>query len=283
MNTIIEIVNIIAGKLTPWVIIASFLTLVGSVWASLHRRLSTKDAEIRELKNTNDHLRSENSKAQNSIKKLKDERDRALDGLARVALDKADQQVRDGNEENANNHLMEWLDLEAPLIAEVSRRLACWKLSFSQHEQQGGAAVLLAERLITIACALQPEKRQLRDLKYEILISKHNQDPAATADDLMRSLADEYDNLDPFILIKYARKYFEAGNYHHALALWERVTVILRRTAGPNHRDTLASQGNLAEVLHDLNRLEESEALFRETWEAMKEHLGPDARETLSL
>ena len=231
-------------------------------------------------------MRSKNLEAQNSIEKLKDEikkLKKERNGLTRVALDKADQQVRDGKEENANNDLMEWLDLEAPLIAEVCCRLARWRLSAAQDEQHEEAAVSLTEpeRLITIARALHPENRQLRDLKYEILISKHHQDPAATADDLMRSLADEYDNPDPDILNKYAHKYYAAGNYHHALALWERATVILRETAGPNDRNTLTSQSNLASVLHKLDRLKESEALHRKTWEARKKHFPPNDRDTL--
>ena len=287
MDTIREIVKTIAGELAPLVIIISFVGLVVSGWAFLRKRLSAKDDEIGKLENA---IKCLNSETQDSIKKLKDERDKArderdkaLNGLTRVALEKADQQVQDGNEEKANTHLMEWLDLEAPLIAEVCRRLARWRLSAAQDEQHGEVAVPLmeSERLITIARALNPENRQLRDLKYELLISKHNQDPAATVDDLMRSLADEYDNLDPFILSKYAQKYDEAGKYHHALALRERATDVLRRTAGPNDRDTLTSQNNLASVLRALNRLEESEALQRETWEARKEHLGPNDRDTL--
>ena len=283
-NAIDDIAKVLEPYATIIYVVGVAGTCVLASWAFLRGRLSTKDAEIRKLKNTIEYLESENSKAENSIEKLKDEiktLNKELEGLTRVALDKADQQVRDGKEENANNHLMEWLDLEAPLIAEVCCRLARWRLSAVQDEQHGEAAVLLAERLINIARALHPENRQLRELKYEILISKHNQDPAATADDLMRSLADEYDNPDPAILNKYAQKYYEAGNYHHAHALHERATVILRETAGPNHRDTLRSQGNLAVVLHDLNRLEESEALQRETWEASKEHLGPNDRGTL--
>lgn len=203
-------IDYIAKVLEPFATIIYFIGVALAFWAFLRKRLSTKDAKIRELENTNDHLRGENSKAQNSIKKLENE----LNRLASVALVKANQQVLDGNEENANSHLMEWLDLEAPLIAEVCHRLACWQISAAQDEQHGRAAVLLAERLITIACALQPEKRQLRNLQYELLISKHNQDPAATADDLMRFLTDEYDNLDPAILNKYAQKYYEAGKYH---------------------------------------------------------------------
>ena len=279
MDTIIEIVNIIAGKLQPLIIITSFVTLVGSGWAFLRRRLSVKEAEIRKLEKDVNHWKDEYGKADRSIKKLKDERN----GLTRVALDKADQQVRDGNEENANNHLMEWLDLEAPLIAEVCCRLARWRLSAVQDEQHEGAAVPLAdaERLITIVRALQPEKRQLRDLKYEILISKHNQDPEATTDDLMQSLADEYDNADPFILHKYAKKYYEAGNYPHALALFQQITDILKQTANPNDRNTLISQDSLASVLYKLDRLEESEKLHREAWEAMKKHLPPNDRDTL--
>ena len=285
-NAIDDIAKVLEPFATVIYIVGVAGTCVLASWAFLRGRLSTKDAEIRELKTINDHLRDENSKAENSIEELKDEIKRLKkerNGLTKVALDKADQQVRDGKEENANNHLMEWLNLEAPLIAEVCCRLARWRLSAAQDEQHGEAAVPLAdaERLITIARALHPENRQLRDLKYEILISKHHQDPAATADDLMRSLADEYDDLDPFILSKYADKYYEAGNYHHALALYERATVILRETAGLNDRETLISQHNLAKVLRALKRLEESEALQRETWEAMKQHLGPNDRDTL--
>ena len=81
----------------------------------------------------------------------------------------------------------------------------------------------------------------------------------------MRSLADEYDDPAPAILDKYAQKYYTAGNYHHALALRERATDILRRTAGLNDRATLRSQHNLAGVLHKLDRLEESEALATAT------------------
>ena len=278
-NAIDDIAKVLEPFATVIYIVGVAGTCVLASWAFLRGRLSTKDAEIRKLKNTIEYLEGENSKAENSIKKLQDERN----GLTRVALDKADQQVREGKEENANNHLMEWLGLEAPLIAEVCCRLARWRLSAAQDEQHGEAAVPLAdaERLITIARALYPENRQLRDLKYELLISKHNQDPTATAEDLMRSLADEYDDLDPFILSKYAQKYYEAGNYHHALALRERVTAILRETAGPNDRDTLTSQSNLALVLHDLKRLEESEKLNRETWEARKKHLPPNDRDTL--
>ena len=281
MDTIKNAIEDIAKALEPFATIIYIVGVAGTCvlasWAFLRRRLSSKDAEIRELKNTIEYLRGENSNAEKSIKKLQDERN----GLTRVALDKADQQVREGNEENAYNHLMEWLDLEARLIAEVCCRLARWRLSAAQDEQYGREAVLLAERFITIACALQPENRQPRDLKYEILISKHNQDPAATADDLMQSLADEYDNPDPVILNKYAKNYLGTGNYHHALALRKQATDILRRTAGPNHWDTLANQNNLAQVLSVLNRLEESEALHRETWEAMKEHFGLNHRDTL--
>ena len=284
MNTI-NAIDDIAKTLEPYATIIYVVgvadTCVLAAWTFLRRRLSTKDAENRKLKNTIEYLEGENSKAENSIKKLQDERN----GLTRVALDKADQQVREGKEENANNHLMEWLDLEAPLITEVCCRLARWRLSAAQDEQHEEAAVPLTEpeRLITIARALHPENRQLRDLKYEILISKHNQDPAATAEDLMQSLAAEYDNPDPAILNKYAQKYYQAGNYHYALALRERATVILRETAGPNDRETLTSQHNLASVLRALNHLEDSEALQRETWEAMKQHLGPNDRNTLII
>ena len=50
----------------------------------------------------------------------------------------------------------------------------------------------------------------------------------------------------------------------------------MKEHLGPNDRDTLTSQQNLAVVLYKLERLEESEALQREAWEAMKKHLRPD-------
>ena len=282
-------IDYIAKVLDPYATIIYSVGVVGTCvlasWAFLRRRLSSKDAEIHKLKKDVVYWEGKYGKAELSLKKLKDELDKARNGLPEVALKRADQQVRDGNEENANEILIDWFRQEAESITKVSRRLACWALSFSQHEQHGGAAVLLAERLITIACALQPKDRQLRNLKDEILINKHNQDPVGTADELwnrMWSLADEYDNADPAILSKYATKYYEAGNYHHALALWKRVTVILRRIAGPNDRNTLTSQHNLAVVLRELNRLEESEELHRETWEAKKKYLPPNDRDTLS-
>ena len=283
-NAIDDIAKVLEPYATIIYVVGVAGTCVLASWAFLSRKLSTKDAKIRELDNTVKYLRGENSRAQNSIKELKKALDKARDGLPEVALKRAEQQVRDGNEENANQILMEWFRQEAESITEVSRRLACWELSFSQHEQHGGAAVLGAERLITIACALQPKDRQLRNLKDEILISKYKQDPAGTADELwnrMRSLADEYDNADPAILNKYADKYYEAGKYHCALALCQRMTVILRRTAGPNDRNTLRSQGNQARILYALSRFEESEALQRETWDARKEYLPPNDRDTL--
>ena len=169
-NAIDDIAKVLEPFATVIYIVGVAGTCVLASWAFLRGRLSTKDAEIRELKTINDHLRDENSKAENSIEKLKDEikkLNKELDGLTRVALDKADQQVREGKEENANNHLMEWLGLEAPLIAEVCCRLARWKLSAAQDEQHGEAAVPLmeSERLITTARALHPENRQLRELK----------------------------------------------------------------------------------------------------------------------
>ena len=283
-NAIDDIAKVLEPYATIIYLVGVAGTCVLASWAFLRGRLSTKDAEIGKLKNTIKYLEGENSKAEKSIERLKGELGKARNGLPEVALKRAEQQVRDGNEENANQIFMDWFRQKAKSITEVSRRLACWELSFSQDEQHGGAAVLCAERFITIACALQPKDRQLRNLKDDILISKYNQDPAGTEDDFwnrMWSLADEYANADPAILIKYAEKYFDTGNYHHALALWQRVTVILRRTAGPNDRDTLISQGKLASVLHALNRLEESEALLRETWEAMKKHLPPNDRDTL--
>ena len=78
MDTIIGIVKTIAGELAPWVIITSFVTIVGSGWAFLRRRLSAKDAEIGKLENA---IKCLNSETQNSIRKLKDERDKALNGL----------------------------------------------------------------------------------------------------------------------------------------------------------------------------------------------------------
>ena len=61
------------------------------------------------------------------------------------------------------------------------------------------------------------------------------------------------------------------------------MTEGLRETIGARHSDTLAAQGNVASVLWELGRLEESEESYRQVFEGFRETLGPRHPNTVTF
>jgi hypothetical protein len=60
-----------------------------------------------------------------------------------------------------------------------------------------------------------------------------------------------------------------------ALPLYERTLADCERVLGPDHPDTLTSQGNLAHAYHTAGRLTEALALFERTLADSERVLGP--------
>jgi non-specific serine/threonine protein kinase/serine/threonine-protein kinase len=75
--------------------------------------------------------------------------------------------------------------------------------------------------------------------------------------------------------------YQNLGLYPRARSLDQRALDIQRRVLGPEHRDTLSTMNNLANVLSAEGHYPEAEKLLRETLDICRRVLGPEHRQTL--
>ena len=65
-------------------------------------------------------------------------------------------------------------------------------------------------------------------------------------------------------------------------AMYERVLASDERTLGADHPDTLATVGNLAEVLRQQGKLDEAKAMYERALAGQERALGADHPDTLS-
>jgi tetratricopeptide (TPR) repeat protein len=83
------------------------------------------------------------------------------------------------------------------------------------------------------------------------------------------------------LLNKEALYLWSHGQYRQARALQERALAIRQNVLGKNHRDTLTSMYNLAEILRALGDLQGAHDLHEQTLKARKRFLGEDDHDTL--
>ncbi len=257
-------------------------------WSYWHRRQSSKKAKIYKLEKDVAHWEKEFSKQEALAKRRKRKLKAARKSLPREALKKYDAEIKQGNEERAARELGDWFEREASWIAEVSFHLAEWHLAFYPENQ--AKALADAECFITIGRALNPADDGLRKLEFEFSERyapiKEEQGEWSRADKLWERTWDltyKYvgEDSDPATLNKLGLEALGYHNYSLARIFFNRATDILRLTAGPDDRNTLNTQSNVAVALNGLGRHEEAEALFRQTCEAKQAELGPDDPDTL--
>ncbi|KAM0471568.1 hypothetical protein ACHAPX_009224 [Trichoderma viride] len=84
-----------------------------------------------------------------------------------------------------------------------------------------------------------------------------------------------------YLLSKVALSHFLLGKYQDAESLYGQVRELQAELLGAEHRDTLGSMNNLANVLNRQGKLNESEAIHRQVLELWVKVLGAEHRDTL--